>query len=492
MEMDDIHSSKRSRMGNGNAGGRDHSSAAAAAAGASKVAQEQRKDEDEEDGDGKSGLGPAAAAAVRGLRPWDQHSAASRIYRVARSSGGKDRHSKVMTAKGLRDRRVRLSVSTAIQFYDLQDRLGYDQPSKAIEWLIKAAAAAISELPSLDGVFSDQPLSGQRQPDPEDEEKPARAIEEDDDADVSQIQYVSHQLRRPQPEDQQQQQQHFSLTKSTCSSTSETSKGSVLSLSRSEIRVKARERARGRTATAKDKDKDTEDDAHMTSAGHHPGLNPSPTPQSSFTELLTGGGGHQNQGHYHGPVTVAHANPASNFFHKQLRHQPSAATTTDYFGQVGLLGAGSRPLQPMVFSTQTSFGNSPHMGMMPLNVAAAAAAASAAGDHPEIQQHFMQEHLVPYAVTAAGGDFINFSISSGISGLNRGTLQSNSPSPVLHQHLQRFSSPADGSNLPIFLGAAAQSSSASGEAQLPAGFDSRLQLCYDGYRNSDLKGKGKS
>ncbi|CAA6657897.1 unnamed protein product [Spirodela intermedia] len=399
MEMDDIHSSKRARVGNGSVGGRDHSNAAVASA--SKVAQEQRKDEDEEDGDGKSILSPSAAAAVRGLRPWHQHSAASRIYRVARSSGGKDRHSKVMTAKGLRDRRVRLSVSTAIQFYDLQDRLGYDQPSKAIEWLIKAAAAAISELPALDGVFSDQPLSGHRQLEPGDEEKPARAIGDDDDADVSQIQYVSHQLRRHQPEEQQQ---HFSLTKSTCSSTSETSKGSVLSLSRSEIRVKARERARGRTATANEKDKDTEDDAHMTSAGHHHGLNPSPTPQSSFTELLTGsgGGGHQNQAHYHGPVTVAHANPASNFFQKQLRHQPSAATTTDYFGQVGLLGTGSRPLQPMVFSTQTSFGNSPHMGMTPLNVAAAAAAASATGDHPEMQQHFMQEHFVPYAVTAAG------------------------------------------------------------------------------------------
>ncbi|KAJ0960121.1 hypothetical protein J5N97_000094, partial [Dioscorea zingiberensis] len=59
----------------------------------------------------------------------------SRIIRVSRASGGKDRHSKVWTSKGLRDRRVRLSVTTAIQFYDLQDRLGYDQPSKAVEWL---------------------------------------------------------------------------------------------------------------------------------------------------------------------------------------------------------------------------------------------------------------------------------------------------------------------------------------------------------------------
>ncbi|KAF7842880.1 inositol transporter 4-like [Senna tora] len=86
---------------------------------------------------------------------WHHHS--SRIIRVSRASGGKDRHSKVMTSKGLRDRRVRLSVTTAIQFYDLQDRLGYDQPSKAVEWLIKAASDAISELPSLNSTFPETP-----------------------------------------------------------------------------------------------------------------------------------------------------------------------------------------------------------------------------------------------------------------------------------------------------------------------------------------------
>ncbi|EFJ07947.1 hypothetical protein SELMODRAFT_29160, partial [Selaginella moellendorffii] len=53
------------------------------------------------------------------------------------------------TARGPRDRRVRLSVSTAIQFYDIQDRLGYDQPSKAIEWLLKKAKPAIDELNQL-------------------------------------------------------------------------------------------------------------------------------------------------------------------------------------------------------------------------------------------------------------------------------------------------------------------------------------------------------
>ena len=133
-----------------------------------------------------------------GMRDWNNPS--SRIIRVSRASGGKDRHSKVLTSKGLRDRRIRLSVATAIQFYDLQDRLGFDQPSKAVEWLINAAADSISELPPINTSF-DQALS---------------------------------------------------LSKSACSSG--TSESSLLSLSRTESRGKARERARERTAKDKDKD----------------------------------------------------------------------------------------------------------------------------------------------------------------------------------------------------------------------------------------------
>ncbi|CAL9107120.1 unnamed protein product [Musa acuminata var. zebrina] len=68
---------------------------------------------------------------------------------IVRSTGRKDRHSKVCTAKGPRDRRVRLSAHTAIQFYDVQDRLGYDRPSKAVDWLIKNAKAAIDQLAEL-------------------------------------------------------------------------------------------------------------------------------------------------------------------------------------------------------------------------------------------------------------------------------------------------------------------------------------------------------
>ncbi|KAL1555641.1 Transcription factor TCP4-like [Salvia divinorum] len=66
--------------------------------------------------------------------------------RILRATGPKDRHSKVHTARGPRDRRVRLSAYTAIGFYDVQDRLGYDRPSKAVDWLIRKAKAAIDEL----------------------------------------------------------------------------------------------------------------------------------------------------------------------------------------------------------------------------------------------------------------------------------------------------------------------------------------------------------
>ncbi|ONK75750.1 uncharacterized protein A4U43_C03F20140 [Asparagus officinalis] len=72
-----------------------------------------------------------------------------RIVRVSREFGGKDRHSKVSTVRGLRDRRVRLSVPTAIQLYDLQDRLGLNQPSKVVDWLINKAQHEINKLPPL-------------------------------------------------------------------------------------------------------------------------------------------------------------------------------------------------------------------------------------------------------------------------------------------------------------------------------------------------------
>ncbi|KAK4766665.1 hypothetical protein SAY87_008307 [Trapa incisa] len=72
-----------------------------------------------------------------------------RIVQVSRTFGGKDRHSKVCTVRGLRDRRIRLSVPTALQLYELQDKLGVGQPSKVIDWLMDVTKHEIDKLPPL-------------------------------------------------------------------------------------------------------------------------------------------------------------------------------------------------------------------------------------------------------------------------------------------------------------------------------------------------------
>lgn len=82
-------------------------------------------------------------------RQWCSSFKNPRIVRVSRTFGGKDRHSKVCTIRGLRDRRIRLSVPTAIQLYDLQHKLGLSQPSKVVDWLIDASKHEIDKLPPL-------------------------------------------------------------------------------------------------------------------------------------------------------------------------------------------------------------------------------------------------------------------------------------------------------------------------------------------------------
>uniref|UniRef100_A0A1J3CUP1 Transcription factor TCP5 n=1 Tax=Noccaea caerulescens TaxID=107243 RepID=A0A1J3CUP1_NOCCA len=88
-------------------------------------------------------------SSVSSSRQWSSAFRNPRIVRVSRTFGGKDRHSKVCTVRGLRDRRIRLSVPTAIQLYDLQDRLGLSQPSKVIDWLLEAAKDDVDKLPPL-------------------------------------------------------------------------------------------------------------------------------------------------------------------------------------------------------------------------------------------------------------------------------------------------------------------------------------------------------
>ncbi|KAG8367015.1 hypothetical protein BUALT_Bualt16G0028400 [Buddleja alternifolia] len=58
----------------------------------------------------------------------------------------KDRHSKIFTAQGPRDRRVRLSIPIARKFFDLQEMLGFEKPSKTLDWLLTKSKAAIEDL----------------------------------------------------------------------------------------------------------------------------------------------------------------------------------------------------------------------------------------------------------------------------------------------------------------------------------------------------------
>lgn len=404
-----------------------------------------------------------------GLVAW-QHS--SRIYRVSRATGGKDRHSKVLTSKGLRDRRVRLSVSTAIQFYDLQDRLGYDQPSKAVEWLIEKASDAISDLPSLN--TSAFPPT------------PKQASDE----------------KRPEPEPAESDHTHsfmgaaFSnqhLTGSACSSTSETSKGSALSLSRSAIRVKARERARERAAKEKEKEEPKESE-HGHVFPNQQGLN---NPSTSFTQLLTGGGANSST------TSPLFALPPQNqnADHLFAKHFPHMSVMDDLGGQ--------QPPVPAFFS---NFGNSsantttplPPLNGLPLNICTSSGGGSS--DHPD--QHLQQfsfaaatgtenhHHHHMQVPAAAGNDYnLNFSISSSLTGFNRGTLQSNAPPSLSHHHhhhqqLHKFVSSMDGPPaVPFFV----MSPGGTESNQFSAGLDGRLQLYHgDSCRYSDLKGKGKS
>ncbi|KAK2437944.1 transcription factor TCP2 [Trifolium repens] len=420
----------------------------------------------EDDNGNGNGNGTGRRDSVNRFNSW-HHS--SRIIRVSRASGGKDRHSKVMTSKGLRDRRVRLSVTTAIQFYDLQDRLGYDQPSKAVEWLIRSASDAISELPSLNNsLFSDDtPNTNNNQP-----------SEQGVDSAVHDAEMVM----------ENGENNYLSLSKSGCSSTSETSKGSGLSLSRSDVRVsrvKARERARERTA--KDKEKENHHHHHHQHQHHHQhhNVNSSISQTASFTELLTGGINNTV------PTTNSPRDEPS-FFNKARQQQQqqqqwnSSAPMDHYFSPV-FVGSSSSSRTHQQHHNLLGHSLHDHQTMTMSNNNAVSPFSSGenhSADQNHHQHHlqhqfsFLPDHMMQNVVTSSStqpsgnNDYnLNFTISSGLAGYNRGTLQSNSPS--LLSHLQRFSvSPLDGSNnLPFFMGGGggvAASASASPASASPA------------------------
>ena len=65
---------------------------------------------------------------------------------AAAAAARKDRHSKICTAGGMRDRRMRLSLDVARKFFALQDMLGFDKASKTVQWLLNMSKGAIREV----------------------------------------------------------------------------------------------------------------------------------------------------------------------------------------------------------------------------------------------------------------------------------------------------------------------------------------------------------
>ncbi|XP_020584437.1 transcription factor CYCLOIDEA-like [Phalaenopsis equestris] len=90
---------------------------------------------------------PAAAAAPAPVaQERTSSSGAAQPITGRRRQIRKDRHSKINTAQGPRDRRMRLSLDVARKFFDLQDLLGFDKASKTVQWLLTMSKAAIKEL----------------------------------------------------------------------------------------------------------------------------------------------------------------------------------------------------------------------------------------------------------------------------------------------------------------------------------------------------------
>ncbi|GJN34036.1 hypothetical protein PR202_gb22669 [Eleusine coracana subsp. coracana] len=105
--------------------------------------------------------GAAAAAAAPESRDHHHHHQAilpapqQGMARAGQAGGGArarkrpfrtDRHSKIRTAQGVRDRRMRLSLDVARDFFALQDRLGFDKASKTVDWLLTQSKPAIDRL----------------------------------------------------------------------------------------------------------------------------------------------------------------------------------------------------------------------------------------------------------------------------------------------------------------------------------------------------------
>nr|ACS88370.1 teosinte branched 1 [Coix lacryma-jobi] len=88
---------------------------------------------------------PVTATELGACASGGAQSAGVSLDRAA-AAARKDRHSKICTAGGMRDRRMRLSLDVARKFFALQDMLGFDKASKTVQWLLNTSKAAIQEI----------------------------------------------------------------------------------------------------------------------------------------------------------------------------------------------------------------------------------------------------------------------------------------------------------------------------------------------------------
>ncbi|KAM1938170.1 hypothetical protein FF1_015802 [Malus domestica] len=83
---------------------------------------------------------------------WDSNKNGHHVYMddqpqiPRRRTSKRDRHSKINTARGPRDRRMRLSLEVARKFFGLQDVLEFDKASKTVEWLLIQSEPEIKKL----------------------------------------------------------------------------------------------------------------------------------------------------------------------------------------------------------------------------------------------------------------------------------------------------------------------------------------------------------
>ncbi|KFK41127.1 hypothetical protein AALP_AA2G089700 [Arabis alpina] len=107
------------------------------------------------------------------------------VSREIKKAVKKDRHSKIHTAQGLRDRRVRLSIGIARQFFDLQDMLGFDKASKTLDWLLKKSRKAIKKVVQGSKLNNDDGDFVNNGGDVEEEEEEEEEEDDVDDGDKS-------------------------------------------------------------------------------------------------------------------------------------------------------------------------------------------------------------------------------------------------------------------------------------------------------------------